>query len=82
MTSKKCTIRAQAVALMQTCAVVLRSKQCQTTPDPRISALAVRILDAAKAEVPGDEILASLEIEKASWPVLLYAANAVIGAIA
>src|SRR6516162_4105305 len=28
----------------------------RSIPDPRISALAVRILEAAKAEVPGDEI--------------------------
>jgi hypothetical protein len=73
-------VRGQAIALMQTCTTVLRSRHAQATPDPRITALAVTILDAAKAVAPNNEILASLEVEKGSWPVLLSAMHAVIQA--
>lgn len=80
-TQSASTVRGQAIALMQTCATVLRSRHGQSIPDPQITGLAVTILDAAKAVVPNNEILASLEVEKGSWPVLLSAMHAVISAI-
>lgn len=49
--------------------------------NPRMTGLAVTIPDAAKALVSNNEILASLEVEKGSWPVLLSAMHAVIHAI-
>lgn len=66
---------------MQTCTTVLRSRYAQSIPDPQTTALAMMILDAAKAAVPSNEILASIEVEKGSWPVLLAAMHAVIQAL-
>jgi hypothetical protein len=64
-----------------TCVTVIQSPAAHTIPDPRITALAVRILDAAKAEAPEDKILTSIEIEQGSWPVILSAMHAVLQAL-
>jgi len=74
-------VRNQAVALVATCNIVLGGPAAHTVPDARITALAVRILEAAKAEVPRDKILASIEIEHGSWPVILSAMHAVLQAL-
>lgn len=73
--------RKQAVALIATCNTVLGGPAAHTVPDARITGLAVRILEAAKAEVPQDNILASIEIEHSTWPVLLAAMHAVVQAL-
>jgi hypothetical protein len=72
------SVQDHASALVVTCNTVLRSSGAHTVPDPRITALAVRILDAAKAEIPKDKLLASIEIEHGSWPVILAAMHAVL----
>lgn len=76
-------IQGQARALMVTCTEVLGSRYAQvnTPAEPQAIAHAVRILDAAKAAAPSNEILASLEIGKGNWPVLLSAMHAVIQAL-
>lgn len=74
-------IRQQALGLFQTCTTVLRSRAANTIPDARITGLAVRILTSAKAAIPDNELLNSIEIEHGSWPVILAAANAVIQAL-
>lgn len=75
------SVRQQAMALTLTCNAVLAGPAAHTVPDVRITALATRILEAAKAEAPKELILASLEIEHGSWPVILSAMHAVIQAI-
>jgi hypothetical protein len=75
------SVRNHAVALMATCATVLGGPAAHTVPDPRITGLTVRILETAKAEVPKDKILASIEIEHGSWPVILSAMHAVLQAL-
>lgn len=75
------SVRQQAVALIATCNTVLEGPAAHTIPDVRITALATRILEAAKAEAPQDKILASIEIEHGSWPVILSAMHAVIQAL-
>jgi hypothetical protein len=72
------SVREHAVALVVTCNTVLGGPGAHTVPDARITSLAVRILDEAKAEVPKDKILASIEIEHGSWPVILAAMQAVL----
>lgn len=79
--TKQQMIQGQARALMITCTEVLGSRYAQSIPEPQVIAHAVRILDAAKVAAPSNEILASLEIEKGSWPVLLTAMHAVIQAL-
>jgi hypothetical protein len=71
------SVRQQALALIMTCNVVLKSRLAHTVPDPRIAALAIRILEAAKVETPNNKILASIEIEHSTWPVILSAMHAV-----
>jgi hypothetical protein len=71
------SVRQQALALILTCNTVLKSRVSLSVPDPRIAALAMRILEAAKAESPNNKILASIEIEHSAWPVILSAMHAV-----
>ena len=80
MTNAK-AVRKQAVALMATCSTVLNGPEAHGIPDCRITSLAMRILDAAKEEAPRDKILASIEIDKGSWPVILSTMHAVIAAL-
>ncbi len=75
------SVRKQAVGLIATCNTVLEGPSAQSVPDPRITALAVRILEGAKGEVVNDKILNSIEIEKGSWPVILSAMHAVLQAL-
>ena len=74
------SVRKHAVALIATCNTVLEGPSAHTVPDPMITALAVRILEAAKAVAPNDEILNSIEIEK-GWPALLSAMHAIYQAL-
>jgi len=76
--SRASTIRNHALALMITSTTVIKSRQAQTIPDPRVTALAVRIVEATKQEMPDDELLGSIEIDKGSWPVILAAMQAVL----
>ena len=69
---------AQAQALRRSCILVMRSRHATTVPDPRITAHAVRILEAAKALQPSNELLQSLEIEHGSWPTILAVMEAVL----
>jgi hypothetical protein len=75
------SVRQQAVAMIATCNTVLAGPAAHTVPDVRITALAARILEAAKVEVPKDKILAAIEIEHGSWPVILSAMHAVVQAL-
>jgi len=80
MTNAK-AVRKQAVALMATCSTVLNGPEAYGIPDCRITGLAARILEAAKEDAPRDKILASIEIDTGSWPVILSAMHAVIAAL-
>jgi hypothetical protein len=71
------TVRQQALALIMTCNTVLKSRLAQSVPDPRITGLAIGILEAAKVETPNNKLLASIEIEHSTWPVILSAMHAV-----
>jgi hypothetical protein len=75
------SVRQQAMGLVATCNTVLAGPAAHTIPDVRITALADRILEAAKAEAPKDKILASIEIEHGSWPMILSAMHAVLRAL-
>lgn len=75
------SVRQQAAGLIATCTAVLAGPAAHTVPGARITAHAVRILEAAKAEAPKDKLLAALEIERAMWPVLLSAMHAVLQAL-
>jgi len=80
MTNAK-AVRKQAVALMATCSSVLNGPEAHGIPDCRITSLATYILDTAKEQAPRDKILASIEIDTGSWPVILSAMHAVIAAL-
>lgn len=73
----KKSVQPQAMALIVTCNTVLAGPVAHTIPDVRITALAIKILEAAKAQAPNDEILATIEIEHSGWPVILSAMHAV-----
>ena len=79
---KQNDVHSQAMALIHTCTAVLRSKSYgDTVPDLEIAAHAMRVLSAAKAQVPKNELLAAFEIQSGSWSVLLAAMHCVLQAV-
>jgi hypothetical protein len=74
-------VKEQAFGLLGACNTVLSGRAAYSDVDVRIAAHAVRILDAAKKLAPKDKLLEALEMERATWPVILTAMHAVVRAL-